>query len=113
MAPGYNVIAEAEAQPCPKTRRLRSKKGLKYFIQYLFRDTVSIIGNAYLDPVIAYFFRCYGDRCLITGDILLLFFTHRIKGIVDQVQQHPSDILVYNVNLSNAIVKISFKFRIE
>src|SRR4030095_12991883 len=98
MAPGYDVIAEAQTQPCPKTRRLCSKKGLKYFVQHLFRDTVSVIGNAYLDPAVAHFFRRYGDCWLVTGDILLLFFTYRIKGIVDQVQQHPSDILLHNVN---------------
>src|SRR5689334_5319030 len=113
MTPGYDIIAQAQPQPCTKACRLGRKEGLKYFIQHFLRNSVSIISNPYFDTVVVGTltqpFGGYNDGRFVAGDILPLPFTHRIKGIVDQIQQHPSYILLYNINLSDTIVKISFK----
>src|SRR6185437_1426593 len=95
------------------------KEWLKYFIQHILWNSISIIANADFYKLIQFFctdgnrrlkcFRGFDSFSLVT----LFSFSHSVEGVIKKIQKHPSHILSYHIYFWNAFIKISFHVGIE
>src|SRR5687768_12048652 len=107
----YDIISQTQTQTCSLPCWLCSKKRLKYFIQYLLWDTWSVILYSYFNPTINFFCTHPNSRFMLMVWVFEPPFGGQggcIKCIIDQIQDHSSNILRNNIYATNAIVKISF-----
>ena len=105
MALGHDVITQAQPQPGSFTARLGGEKWLKNLFLNIFRDSRAIVSHANLHYSI-FNLRPYSYLRSLTP-------FNRLKGIIDQIQQNPSNILGNDLDLRQVISKLGLKIGIE
>ena len=59
--------------------------------------------------------RCsaYLNRWFIIRPRSFCFLVHRIKGIAEQVDEHPADVLLHDVYFGQIVIKMRYQFSIK
>ena len=92
MSLGYDVITHGQTQPCTLSGRLCGKERLEDLIPDIIGDAAPVIPHGYLHSYIR-FFGLYPDGGFIPSWFLIFPLSDCVKGIGEQVQQCPPDIL--------------------
>ena len=88
----YDIITQAQSQSRSLAGWLGGEEGLKYLVQHLFRNTGAVVFYLY-QHMVFFFFLSYRYRWFVTGLVFLLSFRYGVEGVIDQVEDHPAQVL--------------------